>query len=144
MSENMNSNANITNAVTDFYFKLDNYVNTIKSKQYMFNVSKCCGYSEFVSVYKSKSTLADLYKQVTNQFEYNDYPPVQEIRLFVKKDDSYLEIPNESNISLRNFINVNAGFFTPIYPLPASIVYTMYLEDGHIHDMGPAALVPST
>ena len=111
--------------------KLNTYIKSMTSRQYLFEITKCCDYSEFVPTYKNAS-LADLYKTVLNQFCHTGEIQVE---LFVRQNNivDRLVIPNDPAIGLREFINMNQPFFTPIYPLPATVVYRIYFDDGHVH-----------
>jgi hypothetical protein len=100
-------------------------------RQYLFEITKCCEYSEFVPTYKT-ATLADLYKTVLNQICHTGETPVE---LYTRQNNivERLVIPNDPAILLRDFINMNHLFFVPIYPLPVTVVYRVYFDDGHIH-----------
>lgn len=111
--------------------KLNTYISSMTQRQYLFEITKCCEYSEFVPTYKT-NTLADLYKIVLNQFCHTGESPVE---LYVRQNNivDRLVIPNDPAIGLRDFINANQLFFVPIYPLPATVVYRVYFDDGHLH-----------
>ena len=118
-------------SVDQYNSKLNTYIISMTQRQYLFEITKCCDYSEFIPTYKTNS-LADLYKTVLNQFCHTEDMNVE---LFVRQHNSMdkLIIPNNPEILLRDFINANQLFFTPIYPLPATVVYRIYFDDGHIH-----------
>ena len=111
--------------------KLNTYFNSISTRQYLFEITKCCEYSEIISTYKTNNAF-DLHKIVLNHFCHTGENPIE---LFVTKNEGQdkLTIPNDSNIMVREFINMNPSFFIPIYPLPASVVYRIYFDDGHVH-----------
>ena len=50
-----------------YHDKLQDYLRNIKENMYTFEVTKCCGYSTFVTIYKTE-TLIDLYSKVMHQF----------------------------------------------------------------------------
>ena len=54
-------------SVDQYNSKLNTYIISMTQRQYLFEITKCCEYSEFVPTYKT-ATLADLYKTVLNQF----------------------------------------------------------------------------
>ena len=54
-----------------FDAKMHHFLRSIPNSRYIIEVSKFCGYSEFVLVFKNQ-TLLDLYKTVSLQFECND------------------------------------------------------------------------
>ena len=47
--------------------KLLEHLESVKNLMYTFEITKCCGYSTFVNIYKDES-LADLYKKVAYHF----------------------------------------------------------------------------
>ena len=117
--------------VDQYNSKLNTYITSMTQRQYLFEITKCCEYSEFVPTYKT-ATLADLYKTVLNQFCHTGESPCE---LFTRQNNivDRFVIPNDPAILLREFINANPLFFVPIYPLPAKVVYRVYFDDGHIH-----------
>ena len=126
-----NPNPNIdNNQLLDIYnIKINNHFTSILQRKYLFEITKCCGFSEIVSIYKDVSTLKDLYKSVISQFCHNTL-----IELYVENilTGERVIIPNDDNI-LRDFVNNNQDYFKPLYPLPASVVYRIYFDDGHVH-----------
>ena len=118
-------------SVDQYNSKLNTYITSMTQRQYLFEITKCCEYSEFVPTYKT-ATLADLYKTVLNQFCHTGESPCE---LFTRQNNivDRFVIPNDPAILLREFINANPLFFVPIYHLPAKVVYRVYFDDGHIH-----------
>jgi hypothetical protein len=112
-----------------FENKKQTFLNVMYEYQYIFEIKKCCGYTEWITVYKD-DTLEQLYKNVFIQFKtYNK----NIIRLFlINQNNEKIELEN-SNISLRNYIRNNPELFQPIYPIPCWIVYPIYLDDGSCH-----------
>lgn len=110
---------------------LNRYFKSIINTKYLFEITKCCGYSEFISVYKEFSTTDDLYKTVINQFHMNAL-----MHLWVVNDQTgeRLLIPRDENINLRDFIINNNNYFRAIYSLPASVVYKIYFDDSACHN----------
>lgn len=115
--------------ITVYNEKIQYYFQTITKSKYLFEITKCCNYSEIVSVYKEQSSLRELYQTVLGQFHHNSLLELS----VIKNDTDKLIIPNDENILLREFINTNSSFFIPIYPLPASVVYRIIFDDGHVH-----------
>jgi hypothetical protein len=116
------------NALDIYNNKLTAYFNRIPQTKYLFEVTKCCEYSEFLSIYKEYN-LAELHKAILHQFVFNDF-----YELFVLNElREKLVIPNDENIQIKDFINMNNAFFRPIYPLPATVVYRVHFNDGHVH-----------
>ena len=112
---------------TTYTEKLAEYMNIIVNSKYIFEVTKCCGYSEFVAEFKS-ATLRDLHKSVHAQFFHNDY-----LELYVTNINEKLIIPNDDTL-LNTFINNNWDFFRPLYPIPAAVVYKISFNDSCSHD----------
>jgi len=115
--------------VNIFENKKQTFLNVMYEYQYVFEIKKCCGYTEWITVYKDH-TLEQLYKNVFIQFKtYNE----NIIRLFLmNQNNEKIELEN-SNISLRDYIRNNPELFQPIYPIPCWIVYQIYLDDGSCH-----------
>jgi len=110
----------------DFDHKMKDYLKRCIDDRYIFDVTKCCGYSEFL-VEQKKSTLASLYTSVKLQFQHGG-----EIKLFAinKKSNVRLELPNDPEVELRQFILGNQSYFQAVYPIPLAVVYTIYFDDG--------------
>lgn len=108
---------------TQFHYLINRFPNVM----YIFEVTKCCGYSTFVLVNK-KGTLLDLYKQISIWFECKT---MQE--LYIISNDGRNEpktVPMTEMITIKDYVR---EFCSPIYPLPNNIVYKIYLDDGHSH-----------
>jgi len=114
-----------------YHDKLQDYLRNIKENMYTFEVTKCCGYSIFVTIYKTE-TLIDLYSKVMHQF------------VGIKIKNLYFLTPNGDNLSvplsletMSSFIQNNVACspqnLIPIYPLPNPVVYRVYLDDGYCH-----------
>lgn len=108
--------------VADFHKQLPN-------EKYMFEVTKCCGYSTIVMVNKRRSTLIDLYKEVSTWFECRS---VRRLYL-VSPGGGEHDIPVTDVVSIKDYISANPTLFTPVYPIPNWIVYRVYFDDGHSH-----------
>jgi len=108
--------------------KLAEYTNIVVNSKYIFEVTKCCGYSEFVAEFKS-ATLQDLHKSVHAQFFHNNY-----LELYVTNINEKLIIPNDDTL-LNTFINNNRDFFRPLYPIPATVVYKICFNDSCCHNI---------
>ena len=108
--------------------KLDKYYKSIINFKYIFEVEKCCGYNVFVSIYKTNN-MANLYSEVRNYFEN---PLIKDLFVFTETNEKFI-LPNDETILIRDFIYQNNFLFKPIYPLPASVVYKIHFDDGHVH-----------
>jgi len=109
--------------------KKDDYLRLITSYQYIFEVTKCCGYGEWVSVYKDLP-LNQLYENIKNQFG-GFYKPNN--LCVLDNNLNKLHIPQDETMTLRTFILNNPSFFRPIYPLPAYVIYRIFIDDGCCH-----------
>jgi hypothetical protein len=113
---------NINNS---FEQKMNHFTKHLDNSRYIIEISKFCGYSEFVLVYKEQS-LIDLYKIVSYHFQCDD------IKGLYLSDNKTLRIPITQKINIRDFIIKNQENIRPIYPLPYPVVYKFYIDDGHI------------
>jgi hypothetical protein len=96
---------------------------TIPWRMYTFEVTKCCGASQFVVVYKRLS-LAVLHESVQASFNTNQYG-----RLFlVGRDRMLIEMPYDGSIPLNQFISRNLDRLVPVYPFPHPVVYEIVID----------------
>lgn len=100
------------------------YLDNVRNNGYMFEVSKCCGYSEIMPIFKS-ATCADLYTNIMHQFGINIE---NKIRVFVTDASNNRLIIQNDSTPIKNFILENANFFKPVYPLPTRVVYKITHE----------------
>jgi len=118
-----------TNTYTD---KLAEYIESIKNSMYTFEVTKCCNYSTFVTVYKDE-TLADLYNRIILHFGGIEIDRLY----FISSEGGQINIPLSKKPVfqfVRDNILTNPIKWVPVYPVPAPIVYRIYLDDGHCHE----------
>ena len=117
----------------EYNAKLDDLCNKIPNNKYIFEVTKLCGYGEFLLVYK-KQTLLDLYKTVSMQSECKD---IKELFFMDSITNQKIRVPITNEITVWEFIfSKNNGpnqVIKPIYPIPCKIVYRLYFDDGHTH-----------
>jgi len=114
----------ITEHETIYNNKMKHFISSISNSRFIIEVSKFCGYSEFLLVYKNQSLL-DLYKMVSLQFECNDIKG-----LYLTNSIAY-RIPVTENITIRNFIIRSKDIIKPCYNMPTPVVYKIYFDDGH-------------
>jgi hypothetical protein len=100
------------------------YLDNLHNNSYMFEVSKCCGYSEIVPSFKN-ATCADLYRNIMCQF---DIKPEIKISVYATHASNNKMVIQNDNKPIRNIILENASFLKPIYPLPTSVVYKLVYE----------------
>lgn len=119
--------------VSEYNSKFDDLCNKIPNNKYIFEITKLCGYGEFLTIYK-KQTLLDLYKTVSIQFECKD---IKELYFINNCTNEKLRIPITDEITIWQFMfNHNSGstqIIKPLYPVPCKIVYRIYFDDGHTH-----------
>ena len=144
----------------DFYKRFNEYNTEIPGRMYIFEITKFCGYSTFVYMYKDE-TMTDLYNRIsyhfccknikglyiTNHLYKNQLSDAEKNKLnsnnknhncccFDKKDE-YIPIPISSLTTIKEFVFDNTSKeprnLEPIYSLPLPVVYRIYLDDGHCH-----------
>ena len=102
--------------------------NSIINNQLIFQVTKCCDYSEWVTVFK-KQTTYDLYKNVSLQFS-----GLNPLSLYgIHKDTNEKIIIPHDDTNIKDFIIRHCDSFIPIYPIPYNVVYRIYYDDGTFH-----------
>ena len=125
-----------------FAYKLKQYVDSLQNYHFIFEVTKLCGYGEFMTVFKNQSLL-DLYSTISYQFDNRD---IKELFFVNDLTGQKIMVPISSNIRIKDFIsgfNIGGNLaIKPIYPLPNKIVYRLYFDDGHVHGAGPCHLPP--
>jgi hypothetical protein len=100
------------------------YVDSVRSNCYMFEVNKCCGYSEIVPAFKN-ATCADLYRNIMCQF---DIKPQDNVKLYTKDSTGNMLVIQNNEIPIRNIIIENPNCFKPVYSLPTQVVYKLLYE----------------
>jgi hypothetical protein len=130
---NVNTERDSNKSVNDYTKKMDQYTSSIPNNKYIFEITKLCGYSEFIFINKDESIL-DLYKAISHQFACQDIKS-----LFLASGVNRYSIPLTNILSLRKFITdaqkdgMLRQFIIPVYQLPAPVVYRIYFDDGHVH-----------
>lgn len=113
------------NVIIDDYERLEKrFFTTFKDKNYMFEITKCCGYSEIVSCTKD-DTLRKLHENVGSVFG-------KKIKLYILNVNEKIWIPDSQDITVKNYLKETTNL-RPEYPMPANIVYKIYLDDGSCH-----------
>ena len=151
----MNSNTNQDQyqiESTQFYNRLNEFNVETPGRMYILEVTKLCGYSTFVYMYKDE-TLLDLYNRVSHHFGCKDIKGLYIDNLIsgcnlgnhvnsnnccsITSNNKYIPIPISSLTTIRSFIFDNSSKeprnLKPIYSLPLPVVYRIYLDDGHSH-----------
>jgi hypothetical protein len=116
--------------VEDYENKLNAYIQSIINNHFVFELTKCCGYSEFLPVFSS-CKLSELYTNVNYKLERKG-----DIKLFAinNSTNEKIEIPNDDNVYIKDFIKLFNHYFTPVYPVPAKVVYKIYYDSGCCHN----------
>ena len=150
---------NIIVSPSVFHGKLNEYIIEAPGRMYIFEVTKLCGYSTFIFMYKDE-TMVDLYNRVSHHFGCKDIKGLY-IDSFLnintndsnsnddnknnqahnhnyhKKTDQLIPVPVSSLTTVREFVFNNTAKdprnMEPIYALPFPVVYRIYLDDGHCH-----------
>lgn len=147
----------------DFNKKFNEFNAEIPGRMYIFEITKFCGYSTLVYMYKDE-TITDLYNRVSHHFgcknikglyinnhlyKYIDDAKKNELNnnnnndhrhyccCHSKQKEWCIFIPVSSLITIKEFVFDNTAKeprnLEPIYPLPTPVVYRIYLDDGHCH-----------
>jgi len=109
--------------------KLTSFWRSTASYQYIFEVTKCCGYGEWITVSKDES-LSRLYDNVT--YKMDGLKP-KGLYAYSLDNGDCLVIPDDKDVTCRTFLQKNVEHFRPIYPLPSMVVYKIYYDDGYCH-----------
>lgn len=108
--------------------RLDEYIHNMTNLMYTFEVTKCCGYSTFITIYK-EHTLLNLYEHVIQHFTLNDLKEL----FFYAPTGERIRVPlSKQSISkyVQKCITGNSVNLTPVYALPRPVVYRLYFDDG--------------
>ena len=104
----------------------DRFFNSLVHNYYILELTKCCNYTEWITVLKS-NTISEVYR-IIKEILSN-----QNIRLFVKDQHNNVLHINESDLTIRQLMISNGTFFTPVYSLPNPVIYKIHVDDGHNH-----------
>jgi hypothetical protein len=149
---------NIIVSPSVFHGKLNEYIIESPGRMYIFEITKLCGYSTFIFIYKDE-TMLDLYNRVSHHFGCKDIQGLY-IDSYLHKNsntnddnknsshnhnqicnhtkiDKLIPVPISSLVTIREFIFNNTAKeprnMEPIYSIPFPVVYRIYLDDGHCH-----------
>ena len=110
--------------------KMNNYITRIPNTHYMLEITKNCGYSEFMTIKKDKP-LTKLFQKISSTC----HVPINSLYVYSSVvPANKMIIPYDANISLRQYISSNVSHFRPIYPLHLPVVYKIYYDDGYSHE----------
>jgi hypothetical protein len=105
--------------------KYEYFLRDIKNVMYTFEVTKSCGYSAFITTYKTQ-TMTDLYSNICAHFQTHD---IKEL-YFISTNNEHIELPmNEMIIKdfISLFVSCSPVKLIPTYPLPCPVVYKLYI-----------------
>jgi len=111
--------------------KLGQYIESIQNFMYTFEITKCCGYSTFVTIYKDE-TLLDLYAKITLHF---GGMPIKELFFVSEVGEKTLILPSYKRVYefVKENVVCNPRKLVPNYAVPNPIVYKLYVDDGSEH-----------
>ena len=112
--------------IDTYHAKLDEYVSRIHNKNLLVEVTKCCGYSEILPVCKT-CTIHELYTEIHQVFVGS------KCILYIKSPDGVFSVVPDVNQPLYAYIIENRVSLLPVYPIPAKVVYRIFVDDGHVH-----------
>lgn len=108
--------------------KFNEFITNIHNIMFTFEVTKCCGYSTFITVYKNQ-TLIDLYSNIIHHFGNIQIRQFY----FISPLDERINIPiSTQTVSefVRDNITCNPAKLIPIYDLPKPVIYRLFFDDG--------------
>ena len=112
--------------------KYDEYMRNICNLMFTFEVTKCCGYSTFVTVYKNQ-TLLELYSNIIKHFGNIEIKHLY----FVSPEKERITVPISTQLVsdfVRTNVICNPIKLVPIYDLPKPVIYRIFLDDGHCNE----------
>jgi len=148
----------------DYYKRVYEYNTEVQARMYIFEITKFCGYSTLVYMYKDE-TMSDLYNRISYHFGCKNIKGLY-IESYLHKNNSCISDVNKNQknqtqnntnnccclnkkdnlipISISSLTRISEFIFEntakeprnlePIYPLPLPVVYRIYLDDGHCHE----------
>ena len=137
-----------------FHKKLNEYIIEAPGRMYIVEITKLCGYSTFIFMYKDV-TLLELYNRVSHHFgcrdikglyidsclNINNHKNNQSQRhnhdCHHTKLEQLIPIPFSGMTTIREFVFNNTAReprnMEPVYSMPFPVVYRIYFDDGHCH-----------
>lgn len=113
--------------------KMNDYMESIKNLMYTFEITKCCEYSTFVTVYKDE-TLLDLFGRIIIHF---GGICIKRLYFIDPSTNEQIDIPLSYKpvyIFVKENVVCNPRRLVPVYTSPSPVVYKIYLDDGsHRH-----------
>jgi len=127
----MNSLDNGIEDQTNKYNELvTRHLKEIPGRMFSFEITKCCGYSTLVFLYK-EDKLMDLFIEVAKHFGCKNVLGLY----IINPNEEKIKLPFNSDTTLKEFIYDNTQAdnrnLVPVYDLPLPVVYRIYFDDGH-------------
>lgn len=86
-----------------------------------------CGYAFFIQVYKT-STVEDIHNMICDHIG----APRNSVSIYLRTQNMPDIILSKTDAtSILELIRLFKSYMIPIYPMPANVVYRMYIDDGH-------------
>lgn len=107
--------------------RLEEHIHNMTNLMYTFEVTKCCGYSTFITIYKDE-TLLDLYAKVIQHFTLDDLKEL----FFYAPSGERIRVPlSKQSVSkyVQSLVTGNSINLAPIYALPRPVIYRLYLRE---------------
>ena len=108
-----------------YKFKYAEFQRNVTNIMYTFEVTKSCGYSTFITVYKTQ-TMLDLYSNLYAHFGVTE---IKEL-YFISTNNERMDLPMNNQI-IKDFVSSNISCgpikLVPTYPLPCPVVYKLYI-----------------
>jgi hypothetical protein len=121
------------NLLSEYNINFNAFTKSIANYNYLFEITKCCSYKEIACVYKD-GTLEDIYNVVCSQFQLDKLN--EKIKLYLFDGDNKILL-ERTDQTITSFIKMKREYFKPIYPVPASIIYKIYIDYGCCHSHDP-------
>ena len=126
---------------SEFNAKFQQMCNGILNNQYIFEITKLCGHGQFIPIFK-RQTLIDIYKIISLHYDCKD---IKQLFFINSCTNEKIHIPITHVITIQDFLfSHNSGssqIIKPIYPIPSTVVYRIYFDDGHTHGNSPCEVI---
>lgn len=126
---NINNIDRLDNGNKYYDDKIIEYINNIADSKFIIEITKFCGYSHLMVVYKEDSLL-DLYIDISKQMWCDN---ILGLFALIKKNENdgtlnIKKIPLTAHTTLREFFSKNK--MRPIYSIERPCVYRVFIDDG--------------
>ena len=126
---------------SEFNAKFQQMCNGILNNQYIFEITKLCGHGQFIHIFK-RQTLIDIYKIISLHYDCKD---IKQLFFINSCTNEKIHIPITDVITIQDFLfshnSGSAQIIKPIYPIPYTVVYRIYFDDGHTHGNSPCEVI---